>query len=304
MNSNNSFDSLEELFIMDNSIEESIELEKLPYKKIKESNSIYNLDQFDIDSFDVFIPLELEPDSLYNNNNSYMHFLAIKLLLEKENHIPFKNDSNKFIDNNCFCCKNYLVIHELVQYKFIEKYNKNKSQFRTIHKINLFNLNLNSITDTEISTQIDDVFNQINLNPTPYPTPNPTPNPTPSSKYIKLLYRLKPDIFLNLNLSNYKYLESINFNYCKTQDNLKYIYEIYFYQPDISDYDYINCTICSKKYCPIHIILNEFYMKKCNYCIKYWNICAWCKNDHLINQFNSFDQIIDEDILCMCFHKS
>jgi hypothetical protein len=184
----------------------------------------------------------------------------MKLLLEIKNNLHL-NNSDKFLDNKCYCCKNYLIIHELLQYKFIEKYKKNKE-----------------FLDDNIPQQLP-------------------------SKYIKMLFRLKPKLFSGLNLENYKYLDSLKFNYNINNDNLSFLFETYFYQPNISYDDYIICTICLKDYCPIHTILNEFFMKKCNCCSKYWNICAWCKNDYLFEQFDCNNKIIDEYILCHCFHE-
>jgi len=215
-------------------------------KKIKQTNSFDDINEFII------------KNDIQNSIENFDLSSYIEPIIFEEINL---NNSDKFLDNKCYCCKNYLIIHELLQYKFIEKYKKNKE-----------------FLDDNIPQQLP-------------------------SKYIKMLFRLKPKLFSGLNLENYKYLDSLKYNYYINNDNLSFLFETYFYQPNISYDDYIICTICLKNYCPKHTILNEFFMKKCNCCSKYWNICAWCKNDYLFEQFDCNNKIIDEYMLCSCFHE-
>lgn len=238
------------------------ETNQSPLKKIKESKSFNDLNKIIIEN-----NIDTNKYNITNNeckdniSTKKSNFFAIKKFLENKKKFLHLNNSDKFVDNKCYCCKNYLIIHELLQYKFIEKYK------------------ISSLDNKENNAQ------------------------KLPSKYIKILFRLKPKLFIGLKFNNYKYLDSLKFNYYINNYNLSFLFETYFYQPDISYDDYIICTICLKDFCPIHTVLNEFFMKKCNCCSKYWNICAWCKNDYLFEQFDFDDKIINEDILCCCFHE-
>ena len=73
----------------------------------------------------------------------------------------------------------------------------------------------------------------------------------------------------------------------------------------------IKCTICKNLYCTDHILYNPFYDSKCSCCVKYWNICSWCKYEKLyfflIESINKpinkpINKIQYEQELCNIFH--
>lgn len=290
-----------------------IEYQESPPKKIKENFSYNSLDTLNLssnsyDQTNQINRFDQKTQSNFDNKTNeentlngsydfkfknfyekkkYFELVELKFKLQKQNIFHYENISDKFTNNRCYCCKNYLIIHELEEYKFIEKYNKKKF---TSNNYNNFSNENNYSSDEKKYSGIYNILSNL--------------KPRLSSKYIKILFRLKPELFKHLNLTKYKYIENLPYNYCKNNENLTYLYENYFYQPDINDGDYVKCSICTKEYCNIHIQFNPFYMKKCSFCSKYWSICTWCKYDHLLLQFDFQDNIFDENIVCKCFHSN
>jgi hypothetical protein len=68
-----------------------------------------------------------------------------------------------------------------------------------------------------------------------------------------------------------KYLTDMN------NDVSSYIYEIYFNQPNLTYFDYIQCSTCNDNICPMHAYLSNITYTNCNYCTKKWIICGYCK---------------------------
>lgn len=219
-----------------------------------------------------------------NKKNAFYYF-SLKLHFQIEDTKTY-NTSLLYKDNDCYCCKNYIIIHPKYQYRFIEKYNKNKIYPKRLQCSNPFPKIQNSIIDFGLCLK-----SEIN---------KPTLRPSP--KYIKLLYRLRPELFIYLHRTNYKYIDSLTFHKNINVESYKLLFENYFYQTGQYN-DYINCSICLRKYCNMHYNMNNFYNKKCNYCKKHWTLCSWCKYDHLSENIDFYNNICDEETLCLCFHK-
>ena len=127
----------------------------------------------------------------------------------------------------------------------------------------------------------------------------------PSSKLIKILYRLKPNLFINYDINKIKYLSLINKSLVCDEDSNMFKFQIYFSQPNLVYDQLINCTICKENYCPLHYSFNPFFNSKCNFCDGYWNICAWCKYDLMYLFFNiNYTKLIEEEELCDIYHGS
>lgn len=118
-----------------------------------------------------------------------------------------------------------------------------------------------------------------------------------SNRVLKLLYRLRGDLFdypINNNI-----IPGIDYNL----ESFKYKFEIYFYNQSLEMYSFLRCSICLHLFCPLHISINEFYKKHCNYCNKYWFICTWCKYDTIRQLFDiNYTKISNEDELCNLYH--
>lgn len=123
-------------------------------------------------------------------------------------------------------------------------------------------------------------------------------------KYLTLVFRVCPNLFQFDNIIYCDYLRKLFFNLIGTNEKdyislndmylnnelyYKYIaitkkkmtpfvYEIYFYQPDLKYESYTKCTICKGYMCPIHFYLSNSYCSKCTYCEQYWTVCGWCKD--------------------------
>lgn len=203
-----------------------------------------------------------------SKNIFYYYYLNTKFNTEMFR--PSLNTSELFLHNECFCCRNYIVIHEKLQYQFIEKYNKYNSSPPVI----------------EFDIQLSE---------------NTPPIHRPSSKYIKILFRLHPELFKHINLSHYKYIDRLKIQPYISNDHFAYMFETHFYQTNL---EYIQCSTCRKKYCTMHFSVNKFFMSKCSMCPKYWCICPWCRYDHLYKNISFLDKLLDENLLCMSFHKA
>ncbi len=199
----------------------------------------------------------LEKDD--ENFNMELAELSFDLSLERKKRDL--NDSIKFKNSLCYCCKNYLIIHPVNEYIFIEKYNKK----------------------------------------------NKIKNYRPSSTNIKLLYRLRPELFINLKCENYRYIDNIQINRVRNYEDMIYQYEIYFYdyrEETNNEKDYYTCSICDRNYCEKHLDFNPLHISKCKYCTKRWYICTWCKYDRLCYNLD-LDGNLHEDFekdLCNFFH--
>ena len=232
-----------------------------------------------------------------NNKKKISYYLYIKQIFEKEKTTPVLNDSKYYqhqhSNHPCFCCRNYILIHEVCQYSFIEKYNKDNMDSRKMDSYSTWR------DSPPIATTL-----------------------RPPSKYIKILYRLRPDLFKDLDRNQYKYIDRIVPSSSKmTDSNYMCIFENYFYQghppvgdnSDDSDHppteeitntnDYVVCSVCSKEFCNMHFTMNEFYMEKCKSCTKHWAICPWCRYDYLHENFDIDNKISHEKELCICFHN-
>ena len=137
-----------------------------------------------------------------------------------------------------------------------------------------------------------------------------------NSKYLILVFRLCPDIFLDYDILTNKYLKRyilnflnitnviydsienfkdivINQYFSKVSNSVNsHIYEILFHQSNLKYIDYVKCDSCKNYMCPKHIHLSNCYFAKCKCCnIKSWTICGWCKPE-----FN-------EKIACKYLHQ-
>lgn len=139
-----------------------------------------------------------------------------------------------------------------------------------------------------------------------------------NNKYLLLVFRLKPDIFINFDIMNNNYLKKYiisylrlkNYDYSTQNINLdlaiKYqyyntitntfnthIYETHFHQPNLKYTNYVKCDYCKNYMCPKHVYLSNCYFHLCNICKeKTWSICGWCK------------PIFNEYMACQYIHKS
>jgi hypothetical protein len=141
------------------------------------------------------------------------------------------------------------------------------------------------------------------------------------SKYLLLVFRLRPSIFLSHNVMENKYIKNYILDFLGIKDKYtnksegrtlmdfeilnqyeaknsnrgnfnSHIFEILFYQPKLDFIDYIKCDSCKNYLCPMHIYLANCVYKKCEICNeKKWTICGWCKPN-----FN-------EAIACKYIHK-
>lgn len=118
---------------------------------------------------------------------------------------------------------------------------------------------------------------------------------------IKMLCRLRPDIYKLLHDSDNKQVKSIYPPYFNNNDSFNFRYNMYFRYNNNNLIIENTCDICLKNYCSIHSILNPFFNKKCTYCNYFWNICSWCKYDYL-NTFLIDDEIKYESELCNIYH--
>jgi hypothetical protein len=200
------------------------------------------------------------------NHEMYLTNLLFNLTVEKNN--LDTNTSELYKYNPCYCCKNYIIIHQDNEFNFINKY--------------------------YIPNKLNKKYN--------YSTSKS------SSKNIKILFRLRPELFDDLNLKYYKYLDGlIPYRFSSSQD-MMFQFEILFYSKNNEDselnyysYDTVSCLICEKKFCQTHMDFNPFYFKKCTLCSKSWCICSWCKYDKLYPYFTN-EELTNIDILCKFFH--
>lgn len=122
-------------------------------------------------------------------------------------------------------------------------------------------------------------------------------NSTKNKKYLVILYRLAPHLFIYLDLSK-TVLSDINspIKY-NAQGSYEFIFNIYFHQPDLNVCDYEVCDHCDSFICPIHLKFNPMKYKKCNYCPKTWCICmnCICSNTEK-NLCNKIHKLINEDL--------
>jgi hypothetical protein len=124
-------------------------------------------------------------------------------------------------------------------------------------------------------------------------------------KYLILVFRLCPNIFLNYDIMMNKYLRRYIFNYLNLSDETFYnnadkyfyniiilnqyfsiinkstnshIFENLFHQPNLKYEDYLKCDSCKNYMCPKHMYLSNCYFAKCKICkSNNWTICGWCK---------------------------
>ena len=132
-----------------------------------------------------------------------------------------------------------------------------------------------------------------------------------NKKYLLLIFIVEPTIFCGKNIFLNKHIckyiknrldiydvtitSEIFIDYLtKIQSSMvtnENIYDILFYQKNLTFVDYVKCDICKKFLCPMHIYLSAGYYSKCNKCPKYWSICGWCK------------PVFYENIACKIYHK-
>lgn len=139
-----------------------------------------------------------------------------------------------------------------------------------------------------------------------------------NNKYLLLVFRLRPDIFVNFDIMNNNYLKKYiisylslkNYDYNTQNLNLDsaiksqyyyaisnatntHVYENQFHQPKLKYTDYVKCDYCKSYMCPKHVYLSNCYFNLCNICKeKPWSICGWCKPN-----FNEY-------MACKYLHKS
>lgn len=126
------------------------------------------------------------------------------------------------------------------------------------------------------------------------------------SKYLIIVFRLCPTIFLDYDVSENKHLKKYILDYISSKDKCEidtgnsifanlnlvnqyelctrkssnsHIFEILFHQENLKYTDYIKCDSCKQYLCPMHTYLGNCIYKKCNYCDKRWTICGWCKSE-------------------------
>ena len=125
-----------------------------------------------------------------------------------------------------------------------------------------------------------------------------------SSLYIKILYRLHPEYFVNYDISKIKYINGLHITYHST-DSYYFIFDNYFKSENkgCDNLEYFSCTICKNNLCEKHYIFNPFYSSKCRYCNNYWNICIWCKIYKLKNFFQKNSNELEyEKSICNIYH--
>jgi hypothetical protein len=164
------------------------------------------------------------------------------------------NMSNMFDDFNCYCCKNYLTIHDNNVINYFLKY------------------------DT--------------MNKTVIPR---------SSNSIRTLYKLRPDLFINENLENLRFLKNFDKKNFIHDQSYEFKYELWMF--DLKNKDtIIMCSICDKELCQSHYQYNPYHNKKCKFCDKIWSICSWCLYDNFSENFiKSF--FFHEEVFCEILHK-
>jgi len=103
-----------------------------------------------------------------------------------------------------------------------------------------------------------------------------------NTKILILLYRLWTDLFMNIDISTHKVLANINIPLTKSFEHWRFIFDIYFYQPNLILDDYAQCDICKICICPLHQEICPFLYKKCIICNKKnWSLCGKCKNKYI-----------------------
>ncbi len=138
-----------------------------------------------------------------------------------------------------------------------------------------------------------------------------------NSKYLILVFRLRPNIFLNYDIMMNKYLRKYIMNYLNLTDEIfdnkadnyfndmiilnqyftiinksvnAHIFEILFHQLNLKYCDYLKCDSCKNYMCPKHIYLANCYFAKCKICnSNNWTICGWCKPN--FNEENACEYI-------------
>jgi hypothetical protein len=77
----------------------------------------------------------------------------------------------------------------------------------------------------------------------------------PSSLYIKILYRLHPEYFVNYDISKIKYINGLHITY-HSPDSYYFIFDNYFKSENkgCDNLEYFSCTICKNNLCEKHYI--------------------------------------------------
>lgn len=221
-----------------------------------------------------------------------------KLYCEKNNQTACKYMGYNYLNKiNCWCCDNYIVIHQVNIDNFIKKYffnDKNTNDKNTNDKNNQVNKEILSLKKQELFLGVPEknkVF---------------TCETRPSSKLIKILYRLHPEYFEYCDITKIRCLKNINKSYL-SDDSYKYIFDNYFKSSEDNlsfNMDYYACSICQTNLCLTHMIFNPYYSSKCLYCNKYWNICLWCKHQSMTTLFDKKNnKLLYMKSLCNIFHK-
>lgn len=137
-------------------------------------------------------------------------------------------------------------------------------------------------------------------------------NTKKNKKSLSLVYRLCPDTVIkypNYYNSIKNCIPNINYSY----ETYCFQFEIYFYKNNFNNKidiiedcnNFLSCTICKNNLCEQHYKMNKYFTKKCDYCIKYWNICSWCKFDSMTFFYNNTStRLLYEESLCNNFHKN
>lgn len=128
-----------------------------------------------------------------------------------------------------------------------------------------------------------------------------------SSKNFKRLYMLRPDIFAYRSLEDYRYLNNINLTSIVTEESYEFKYEIWMWNDGYPE-SIVNCTLCEKEFCSIHLEYNPFLFTSCGCCSKKWSICSWCLfenfKDYIVgSKYVAGLKLLDEDIFCEILHS-
>ncbi len=231
-------------------------------QEIRRTKSYSDLSQRDSISESVW---EIEISDLIDYNPQPLLEMNIKDIYKgkieraREHTSQRENTSDAFKGCNCYCCKNYLTIHDKNVWDYLNKYN---------------------IKNKEIIPR--------------------------SSRSIKVLFMLRPDIFVHRNLKDFRYLKNWDITSIVTNQSYEYKYEIWTWNEGYPE-TVVKCSLCEKEFCSNHLDYNPFIFKNCKCCSKKWSICSWCL-------FDSFDDciigskmagglsLLDEDIFCQILH--
>lgn len=154
----------------------------------------------------------------------------------------YSNDSGMFKNKNCFCCKNYLMIHICNFAYYIDKYKKeNKTMVPKSSK------NIQRLYRLK-----PELFNGIDIS---------------KIRYLN-----------NINIGQINSPDAYVYRY----ENLMFNEKIIFNENNMVSTANVQCLICKKKFCDTHLEYNPMYNKKCSCCEKNWNICSWCLHDDFV----------------------